>query len=259
MDKIHNRRNRPPLTILHTADLHLNGKRGEPSEEHDETESGFRALKGIVATANHLAVDLVLVSGDLFDTCQPEEEVVAFVLEQLSHLRPPVILIPGNHDCLGDTGVYHMPVWNEVGDDNLKLITAHEGETFEAPGLPLIVWGRAMIEHSPDFKPLEGLPQRNGNTWQIAMAHGFFYANDEYMERSSPISARQIRCSGWDYIALGHNHAGGDVSQGPVKAAYSGSPVNFLNRKAQALLIVMDDQRDDPVSIKHIPIPSPEI
>jgi DNA repair exonuclease SbcCD nuclease subunit len=113
-----------------------------------------------------------------------------------------------------------------------------------------------MIEHSPDFVPLEGLPPRNGSAWQVAMAHGFFYGEGESGERSSPISAEQIRSSGWDYIALGHNHAGRDVSQGQVKAAYSGSPATFLNRKAQALLVEMDGRRSDPVSVNRIPIPS---
>ncbi len=256
MSVIHKQRSRPPLTLLHTADLHLSGKRKITGNGSEEVESGFRALEAIIDTANRIAVDLVLISGDLFDTYQPSEEVVSFVLEQVSTLRPPAVLIPGNHDCLSCTGVYHLPVWNQI-NPGFKIITAHDGETVRVPGLPLVVWGRAMIEHSPEFKPLEGLPQRNGNTWQVALAHGFYYGDGESGERSSPISARQIRTSGLDYIALGHNHAGGDVSQGGVRAAYSGSPVPFLNRKAQVLLVEMDDRRNDPISISRIPIPVP--
>ena len=256
MIAVHSRRNRQSVTILHTADLHLNGQRNKKGDTDDETESGFRALEAIIETANRIAVDLVLISGDLFDTYQPSDEVVSFVMDQLCTLRPPTVLIPGNHDCLSCTGVYHLPAWKEIGS-GFKVITTPDGETVEVPGLPLVVWGRAMIEHCPEFKPLEGLPQRNGSAWQIAMAHGFYYGEGESGERSSPISARQIRTSGSDYIALGHNHAGGDVSQGDVKAAYSGSPVPFLNRKAQVLLVEMDSRRSDPVSISNLPIPVP--
>jgi DNA repair exonuclease SbcCD nuclease subunit len=52
-------------------------------------------------------------------------------------------------------------------------------------------------------------------------------ADDVPSYRSSPIYAREIRTSGWDYIALGHCHAFSDVSQGSVTAYYSGAPGFF--------------------------------
>lgn len=255
MNLINSQRNLQSVTILHTADLHLKGRRGTPDKKPDEeTESGFRALRAVVETANCIEVDLVIIPGDLFDTYEPSAQVVSFVQEQFSRLKPPAVLIPGNHDCLSCTGVYHSPLWNGK-PMRPKMITAHDGETLEVPGLPVVIWGRAMIEHTPEFEPLEGLPPRNGSAWQVALAHGFFYADGEFGERSSPIHAEQIRSSEWDYIALGHNHAPRDVSQGEVKAAYSGSPVTFLSRKAQALVIEMDGRRSEPVSMTSIPIP----
>jgi DNA repair exonuclease SbcCD nuclease subunit len=57
------------------------------------------------------------------------------------------------------------------------------------------------------------------------MAHGFFYAERQKAERSSPIFAEEIRDTGWDYIALGHQHVLTDVSQGQVAAYYPGAPL----------------------------------
>jgi DNA repair exonuclease SbcCD nuclease subunit len=57
------------------------------------------------------------------------------------------------------------------------------------------------------------------------MGHGFFYEERQRPERSSPIFADEIRDSGWDYIALGHQHVQTDVSQGGVAAYYSGAPL----------------------------------
>jgi DNA repair exonuclease SbcCD nuclease subunit len=56
------------------------------------------------------------------------------------------------------------------------------------------------------------------------MGHGFFYPERQRPERSSPIFADEIRDSGWDYVALGHQHVQTDVSQGRVLAFYSGAP-----------------------------------
>lgn len=260
MNLINSRRNLQPVTVLHTADFHLKGRgpfsisNSACDNPEDETESGFRALQAVVETANRIDVDLVVIPGDLFDIDNPSEPVVWFVQEQFSRLKAPAVLIPGNHDCLSRKGVYLSHNWNDAAM-RPKIITAPEGEMLEVPGLPIFVWGRAMTEHTPDFEPLEGLPPRNGSAWQVALAHGFFYADGEFGERSSPIYAEQIRSSEWDYIALGHNHAPREVSQGSVKAAYSGSPVAFLSRKAQALLIEMDGRRSESVCMTSIPIP----
>ena len=44
-------------------------------------------------------------------------------------------------------------------------------------------------------------------------------------DRSSPIFAEDIRDTGWDYVALGHQHVLTDVSQGAVTAYYPGAPL----------------------------------
>ncbi len=253
MNVLHGRNHLPPVTILHTADLHLPEKMGDSRGGKDaDQQVPFRSLRAIVDTANNLEVDLVLFSGDLFDTYQPSQEVVFFALEQLSNLRPPAILIPGNHDCLGEANTFNKPEWTGR-DMNPYVVTQPHGESLEVPGLPMVVWGRAMVDHSPDFQPLEGLPLRQDDAWHVAMGHGFYYEDANSNGRSSPIHADQIRTSGWDYIALGHKHLYTDVSQGGVKAAYSGAPVpSWSHEEAKALLVRLDASRTESVSVREL-------
>jgi exonuclease SbcD len=211
----------------------------------------FRALEALVDTANYHKVDLLLFVGDLFDTYRPNEQVVSFVLEQFERLEARAILIPGNHDCLGSNETYYQPAWKEAGQSPY-VITDTEGELFKVPDLPVVIWGKGMIEHTPEYQPLEGLPPKTNGNWHVAMGHGFFYPEGESGFRASPIHARQIRDSGWDYIALGHLHRQVEVSQGPVKAAYSGSPVISWNPEAQALLVTMDPREEDPVTLQKL-------
>ncbi len=250
MNVVHSQRHLQAVTILHTADLHLPEKmEGSNGEKDPALWFPFRSLRAMVDKANRLEVDLVLFSGDLFDTYQPSPQVVSFALEQFSHLRPPVVLIPGNHDCLGEAKTYRMSEWT-TRDVNPYVITHPKGETLKIPGIPIVVWGRAMVDHSPDFQPLEGLPRRSEDAWHVAMGHGFYYEEGDSNGRSSPIHACQIRCSGWDYIALGHKHLHSDVSQGKVKAAYSGTPVpSWAHHEAQVLLVRLDGSRKEPVSV----------
>ena len=134
------------------------------------------------------------------------------------------------------------------------VITRPEGETLEVPGLPIKIWGKAMIEHCPEFHPMEGIPSRNGGAWHVALAHGFFHKDGEASERSSPINAEEIRSCNWDYVALGHNHLRRDISQGTVTAAYCGSPLGLPWRKdPQILLVTLDRTRNDPVTLRWLP------
>ena len=89
--------------------------------------------------------------------------------------------------------------------ENLHLILEPEGRTIDFPELATRVWGRALVEHTPDYRPLSGVPEREEGLWNIALAHGFFMEEGEF-ERSSPITPAEIERSRYDYVALGHVH-----------------------------------------------------
>jgi DNA repair exonuclease SbcCD nuclease subunit len=249
---IQNRRNYDPVSILHTSDIHLPGSFEEPVEEGVERSTNpFRVLEAVVKTANVLGVDLVLISGDLFDVYHPTQEAISKAVEIMAQLIPPAVIIPGNHDALGDADTYHMPHWEDRGLCPY-IIKQPDGEVLEVPNIPVLVWGRAMVEHTPAFQPLEGIPNRNGGAWHVAMAHGFFYAQNELGGRSSPIYDQEISDSGWDYIALGHTHIYVDVSQGGVRAAYSGSPVGLYDQETKAVVVSLDGRRNDPIVLNRV-------
>jgi DNA repair exonuclease SbcCD nuclease subunit len=80
-----------------------------------------------------------------------------------------------------------------------------------------------LVEHSPEYRPLSGMPEPHPDKWNIALAHGF-YTEDGETNRSSPITSAEIEASAYDYIALGHVHVFGDVSRGATRAFYCGTP-----------------------------------
>ena len=182
-----------------------------------------QAFSAVVDLAIQEHVDLLVIAGDLFDSNRPSGDVVDFAIQELRRAGRPVVVIPGNHDCLSPQSIYHRVRLPEACA-NLLLISHPEGERHQLSDHNLVLWGRGMVEHEPAFRPLAGIPRRQGDAWHIALGHGFFMEDDVPSYRSSPIYAREIRASGWDYIALGHCHAFADVSQGSVTAYYSGAP-----------------------------------
>ena len=208
------------LTLLHTADVHLD----DPSRSTAEPPRARRAFEAVIDHARDGRVDAVLIVGDLFDHNRVADETVAFAQRQLRRLPCPAVILPGNHDCLQPNGVYRRHDFS-AGCGNVRVITELNGQSLAFPDLDLVVWGRGMVAHEPDFHPLAHLPTRRDKRWHVAMAHGFFYEDSEAPERSSPILAAQIRQSGWDYVALGHKHVTADHSQGDVTAWYPGPPL----------------------------------
>lgn len=209
------------LRVLHTADVHLDG---DSSAADERRERGWRVFRGIVDRALADQVDMLLIAGDLFDHNRVPDETVAFVRSQLGRLRQPVVILPGNHDVLQPGAIYDRHDF-AAGAGHVHVIRRPDGETLEFPDLDAVVWGRAMENHEPTFRPLAHLPGRDDRRWCLAMGHGFFYAERQRPERSSPIFADEIRDAGWDYLALGHHHVRADVSQGGVAAYYAGAPV----------------------------------
>ncbi len=85
------------MRIMHTSDWHI-GKKLEERVRIAEQKAVLDSLVGIVKSE---AVDLVIVSGDVFDTFTPSaeaENVFYDVLSSLTGAGAMVVIISGNHD-----------------------------------------------------------------------------------------------------------------------------------------------------------------
>ena len=212
---------RRALRVLHTADVHLDGDSAGRPEVHAAQR---RVFQRIVDQALADQADLLLIAGDLFDHNRVPDDTVAFVLAELNRFQRPVVILPGNHDALRTNAIYDRHDFTAAAS-HVRVIRELNGEIIDFPELDTRVWGRAMEEHEPTFQPLAHIPARDQARWCLALGHGFFYPDRQRPDRSSPIFADEIRDSGWDYIALGHQHIQTDVSQGGVAAYYSGAPM----------------------------------
>ena len=204
---------RATVRMLHTSDVHLD-RAGDKACD---------CLVGLVNLAIERDVDLVLIAGDLFDHNKIKGDLIDFTMTQLRRLPMPVVILPGNHDCLVPGSVYERLGIDE-DDDNIRLIRAPEGETLDLPDQGVAVWGKSIASHDGDIRPLAGLPQPQSNgRWSVAVAHGYYVSGDTPLFPSLHITADEIAGSGWDYIALGHVPTFRCVCDKPA-AYYPGSP-----------------------------------
>lgn len=217
--------------VLHLADLHLGWT---PRDLEDERARLRRArrdalLAHAVDTALAEAVDVVVVAGDLFETFDPEPELVERVLAQLGRLSEAgiaVVTVPGNHDELTYAGsVYRR--WAERWPG--VLITTPmpaKVASMALDGATLHVYGVAYVGGVTDVRDaVRAFPAPEGDGLHLFLAHGTLVGDGGSAwarERSLPLDREALAAAGYDYVALGHLHVPSEVRLGRTLAVYPG-------------------------------------
>jgi len=247
---------RRPLRLLHTSDVHVGGGFTTPNGgEHDDV---CRCpVEAIVAAAHTHRVDAVLVVGDLFDHGRVAADVIARSLARLGGLDVPTVLVPGNHDVHHDDGLYRRHA-AALDDSGLHFLGDLAGSTLELFDGALHLWGKAIDDHHPGYRPLHDAPcgRPDPDAWYVALGHGHYVGNEDPAKqmRSSPITATDIAATRADYVALGHWHVRTDVSEAEVPAWYCGSPLLSWGDGGG---LVVDLDPDSGVKVQHVDMVSP--
>lgn len=202
---------RSTVRLLHASDLHV----GEHAERAE-------AVGPLVAAARREAVDVVLLVGDIFDHNRVSTEEGQALVDAVAALDVPVVVLPGNHDCL-----VAGAIWSRVSlPANVHVMTDGAGEQVDLDSLDLEIWGKPHASYA-DLSPLGDIPPPDGRTWRVALAHGHMVRGPADLHRSYLIRPEEIAASRRDYVALGHWDVPTDMSAGDVTAAYSGSASRF--------------------------------
>ncbi|MBM11346.1 MAG: hypothetical protein CL759_04630 [Chloroflexi bacterium] len=233
------------LRLIHTSDTHLGDSTGHPQSTD--------ALTSVVDAVTANKGDMLLLVGDVFDNERVSDEVLEWFCQQIGRTQAPAVVLPGNHDLIHETSVYHREPFKNA-PDNLFVFKGTEGELLSFPGLGIDLWGRAMPMHTPQFRPLEGMPSPAENNWLVALAHGHFHFAEDKDVRSSPIFPNEVAEAGCHYLALGHWDRHVDVSQGDTTAVYSGCPLGPIGSPGAGEVTVVDLDPAAGVSYRQVAI-----
>ena len=242
---------RPPrkkVRLIHTSDIHLGDGTALLRSE--------MAMTAVVEAVPRLGGDALLMVGDVFDNDRIRDSVLEFFLDQMRRLHVPAVVLPGNHDLYDESSLYRREPFLRK-PSNLHIFTQPDGESIILPDLTLDLWGRAMPAHTPQFSPLAGMTAAGDGHWLVAMAHGHFHFDYDKDQRSSPIYPQEIAEAPCDYLALGHWDRHEDVSQGRVKAVYSGCPLGPSRAEPVGSVTVVDLDPLRGVQVSRAPLENP--
>jgi DNA repair exonuclease SbcCD nuclease subunit len=217
------------LKVLHTADWHL-GKKFVNFADADQaklTRARLDVIDRVLNVAEQNTVDAVLCAGDLFDEPAPEQIWWEGLAEKLSKRKwenRPVVLLPGNHDPLTGTSVYHpshrfrtlLPEWVHIVDrDDFELDLGDDA----------VLVARPCRRRSGQNDNALLLPERElrDERIRIGMVHGSTFDMPGH-QTNFPIAKDAAVRRGLDYLAIGDTHAWKEYPPATAPTVYPSAP-----------------------------------
>src|SRR6185312_5967040 len=162
---------------------------------------------------------VMVLAGDIFDHNRVPLAVIDHATQLLGDANFPIIVLPGNHDCLTADSVYRRG--GLANPNNVFVLGISHSNLVTIPALDLSLWGRPH-ESYEDMSPLAQAPQRTSGR-QVVLAHGHCVTGPHDEERAWLIRKAELASLEADYVALGHWDRPLRVGSG-ILAYYSGSP-----------------------------------
>ena len=261
------------MKIIHTADWHI----GQRLHERSRLDEHEQFLEWLLETIQERKVDLLLVSGDIFDTSLPSAEATnlyyRFLYRLFDETDAYTVITAGNHDSprhleaprefLEMGRIYVVGLSGEAADcvfpfppDDPRVMVAAVPYLSETE-LPHVSY-ETEIEKSERYRErlksfyIDCVSAMPAELPKILMGHLFVQGGKVTdSERNIQIGgATAIRVSdfpnGVNYVALGHLHRPQTIRGADYPIRYSGSPIPLRfnetgYRKKVYLLELSDD------------------
>jgi exonuclease SbcD len=266
------------MRLLHTSDWHL----GRSFHREDLLSAQGEFVDFLVETVRSEGIDVVVVSGDVYDRALPSVDAVAVfddALRRLAATGTRVVLISGNHDSARRLG-FGSDLIDAAGIHlRTDVARAHRPVVLDDPGGPVALYAVPYLE--PDAVRLElGCDERSHaavlgaamtrvradladrpGVRSIVLAHAFVTgAETSESERDITVggiaSVPRSVFDGVDYVALGHLHGAQRISD---RVRYSGSPLPFSfseeHQTKQLLVVELGDRPGAPPAVESVPTP----
>ncbi|MCU1536518.1 MAG: nuclease SbcCD, subunit [Humibacillus sp.] len=277
------------MRLLHTSDWHL-GRTLHGVSLHEAQSAVLERLCELVEDPpDGIAVDAVLVAGDVYDRGVPPVESVQLFEWTLSRLSAvtTVVITSGNHDSairLGygaglfrdtirmvtDLGQLDLPLLLEGSDGvraaiyGIPYLDPDHARSALAGGGPLLPRSHQAVVGAACDRIRADLQGRTG-VRSVVLAHAFVAGAEPSDSERSVMVGGVDRVAGTvfhdlDYAALGHLHG----PQAPVGAdgsvvRYSGSPLrySFSEQEHTKVVLLVDLDRTGPARVTPVEIEQP--
>ncbi len=262
------------MRILHLADLHL----GKILQEESLLEDQKYMLEEIIKKVQEENIEIILISGDIYDRSIPQTDAVDmldyFLNKLIKDLKKQVFIISGNHDSKERLGFGNKIFEN----DGLYISSKYEGQIKKVELQD--EYGKLNIYLLPFIKPVEVkkyfedeilsydetikkiIEKENIDETQrnIILTHQFVTCIGEEVERtdSETISLGGIdnvdisNYDKFDYVAIGHVHRPQRIGRDTARYAGTMLKYSFSEVNHKKTIPIIDFKEKGNINIKLV-------
>ena len=262
------------MRILHLADLHL----GKILQEQPLIEDQKYMLEEIIKKVQEENIEIILISGDIYDRSIPQTDAVDmldyFLNKLIKDLKKQVFIISGNHDSKERLGFGNKIFEN----DGLYISSKYEGQIKKVELQD--EYGKLNIYLLPFIKPVEVkkyfedeilsydetikkiIEKENIDETQrnIILTHQFVTCIGEEIERtdSETISLGGIdnvdisNYDKFDYVAIGHVHRPQRIGRDTARYAGAMLKYSFSEVNHKKTIPIIDFKEKGNINIKLV-------
>lgn len=265
------------MRILHLADLHL----GKILQEQSLIEDQKYMLNEIIDIIEKEKIEVVLISGDIYDRSIPPVEAVnlldGFLKKLAKDLKVKIFIIAGNHDSKERLN-FGSKIFE---DDGIYIETKYSGNLRKVDLSD--EFGKINIYMLPFIKPVEVKQffnedlENNYNTAinkiiekeqidtkerNIILVHQFVTAGTNEPERteSEVLTLGGIEnvdvsnFNNFDYVAIGHVHRGQRIGRDTARYAGTMLKYSFSEAKDNKSVPIVEIKEKGNINVKLIPL-----
>ncbi len=211
------------MKFVHIADMHfdepftvLNTRSNLGEKRRLEQRKVFAKIIDYIQEND---IPYFFISGDLYEHKYIRQTTIQY-LNMLFQKIPntKIFIAPGNHDPNILNSMYRNYPWNE----NVKIFNSSL-EIVEEDDVDIYGWG--FDDFYCKESPIKNIKIKNMDKINILITHGSLDGGyDEYREYN-PMSKKELKQLGFDYVALGHIHKKDYDSEENQRVVYPGSTI----------------------------------
>ncbi len=229
------------MKVIHIADIHLGAEPEKGAKwVKDRGREIWETFERAITYTEKVQADVLLIAGDMFHR-QPllrELKEVDYLFSTLTKTR--VMIIAGNHDYMKQDSYYRSFLWCK----NVSFFKSPGIERKDFPDLNLSVYGGSYYDRE-DIEPVYNqITVADEKKVNILLGHGGDAGH-------RPYDIEKLKASGFDYIAFGHIHMGGELVKNKVVQAGCLEPADRSDSGAKGFYEV--EISKGKVQVKFVP------
>ncbi len=242
------------MKFVHIADMHFDipfstlAKNDLGNARRLEQRQIFKQIIEYIAQNE---IDHLFICGDLYEHEYIKQSTIEYInnlFKEIPNTR--VYIVPGNHDPIIKDSYYNNYNWNQnvvIFDEEIRKISEEEVD----------IYGYGFNDFYRQNSNIKEIKIENPNKINILLTHASLDASEKEEMQYNPISKKELKSLGFDYIGLGHIHKTNYKEE--TNIIYPGSLISLgFDELGKHGMIVGNIEADKNLEIAFVPVDKKE-